>query len=73
MDNIRTDLQEVGCGYMDWIERVQDRDKLEASYIHEAVLPCKIEFNHLSVNFVSPWSPKFAVVAARSINFERKC
>jgi len=25
-DNIRTDLQVVGCGYMDWIGRVQDRD-----------------------------------------------
>jgi len=25
--NIRTDLQEVGCGYMDWIGRVQDRDR----------------------------------------------
>jgi len=26
VDNIRLDLQEVGCGYMDWIERTQDRD-----------------------------------------------
>ena len=26
-DNIRTDLQEVGCGYMDWIGRAQDRDR----------------------------------------------
>jgi len=26
-DNIRMDLQEVGCGYMDWIGLVQDRDK----------------------------------------------
>ena len=24
--NIRMDLQEVGCGYMDWIGMVQDRD-----------------------------------------------
>ena len=26
MDNIRTDLQEVGCGHVDWIGLAQDRD-----------------------------------------------
>ena len=26
VDNIRMDLQEVGCGYMDWIVLAQDRD-----------------------------------------------
>ena len=26
VDDIRTDLQEVGCGYIDWIGLAQDRD-----------------------------------------------
>jgi len=26
VDNIRMDLQEVGCGYVDWIGRAQDGD-----------------------------------------------
>ena len=27
VDNIRMDLQDVGCGYRDWIGRAQDRDR----------------------------------------------
>ena len=27
VDNIRIDLQEVGCGYVDWIGLAQDRDR----------------------------------------------
>jgi len=27
VDNIRMDLQEVGCGYMDWIGMAQGRDR----------------------------------------------
>jgi len=27
VDNIRMDLQEVGCGCVDWIGLVQDRDR----------------------------------------------
>jgi hypothetical protein len=27
VDNIRMDLQAVGCGYMDWIGLAQDRDR----------------------------------------------
>jgi hypothetical protein len=26
VDNIKMDLQEVGCGYVDWIGLAQDRD-----------------------------------------------
>jgi len=35
--NIRMDLQEVGCGYMDWIGLAQDRDrwrKLVSAVMH---------------------------------------
>ena len=27
VDNIKTDLQVVGCGYMDWIGLTEDRDR----------------------------------------------
>jgi hypothetical protein len=29
-DNIKMDLQAVGCGVMDWIELAQDRDRWQA-------------------------------------------
>ena len=27
VDNIRMDIQDVGCGYVDWIGLAQDRDR----------------------------------------------
>jgi hypothetical protein len=29
-DDIKMDLQEVGCGYIDWIKVAQDRDRWQA-------------------------------------------
>jgi len=29
-DNIKMDIQEVGCGCMDWIDLAQDRDRGQA-------------------------------------------
>jgi len=42
VDNIRTDLQEVGCGYMGWIGLAQDRDRWRTlvSAVMNLGVPC---------------------------------
>jgi hypothetical protein len=45
VDNIRMDLQEVGCGYMDWTGLAQDRDRLRT--LVSAVMNIRVPRNAL--------------------------
>ena len=43
MDNIRIDLQEVGCGYMEWIGLAQGRDMWRT--LVSAVMNLRVPYN----------------------------
>ena len=53
VDNIRTDLQEVGCGYMDWIRLAQDRDRWRT--LLSAVMNLRVPWN--AGNFLTSYKP----------------
>ena len=53
VDNIRMDLQEVGCGYMDWIGLVQDRDRWRR--LVSAVMNLRVPWN--AGNFFTSCKP----------------
>ena len=53
VDNIKMDLQEVGCGYMDWIGLAQDRDRWLT--LMSAVMNLRVPWN--AGNFLTSCKP----------------
>ena len=53
VDNIRMDLQEMGCGYMDWIGLAQDTDRWRT--IVSAVMNFRVPCN--AGNFLTSCKP----------------
>ena len=53
VDKIRMDLQEVGCGYMDWIGLTQDRDRWRT--LVSAVMNLRVSWN--AENFLTSCKP----------------
>ena len=59
MDNIRMDLQEVGCGYMDWIGLAQDRDRWRT--LVSAVMNLRV-----------PWNMGNFLTSCKPVSFSRR-
>ena len=53
VDNIRMDLQEVGCGYVEWIGLAQDRDRWRM--LVSAVMNLRVAWN--AGNFLTICKP----------------
>jgi hypothetical protein len=53
VDNIRMDLEKVGCGYIDWIGLAQDRDRLGT--LVSAVMNLRVPWN--AGNFLTSCKP----------------
>ena len=53
VDNIRMDLLEVGCGYMDWVGLAQDRDRWRT--LVSAVMNRRVPRN--AGNFLTSYKP----------------
>jgi len=53
VDNVRMDLQEMGCGYMDWIGLAQDRDSWRT--LVSAVMNLRVPLN--AGNFLTSCKP----------------
>ena len=58
-DNIRLDLQEGGCGYMDWIGLAQDRDRWRT--LVSAVMNLRV-----------PWNAGIFLTSCRTVSFSRR-
>ena len=59
VDNIRMDLQEVGCGYMDWIGLAQDTDRWRMLV-------------SVVMNLRVPWNAGNFLTSCKPVSFSRR-